>query len=145
MRSSSVCRSASDSLPDTAFTIRSLSPETAKQMADERFEKTAAITGVGQSAVGRRLQRSAIDLTVEACRAALADAGLQPHDIDGLSTYPGGDALVSLGYGGPSTADVQDALRLNLQWYSGAAELPGQLGALGLACMAISAGVARHV
>jgi acetyl-CoA acetyltransferase len=114
-------------------------------MADERFEKTAAITGVGQSAVGRRLQRSAIDLTVEACRAALADAGLQPHDIDGLSTYPGGDALVSLGYGGPSTADVQDALRLNLQWYSGAAELPGQLGALGLACMAISAGVARHV
>ena len=80
-------------MPDTAFTIRSLSPETAKQMADERFEKTAAITGVGQSAVGRRLQRSAIDLTVDGAadslvRAALDRWGRRIHHLLVVSATP---------------------------------------------------------
>ena len=49
----------------------------------------AVITGIGMSAVGRRLGRSGWDLTVEACRNAIADAGLSPDDIDGVATYPG--------------------------------------------------------
>jgi acetyl-CoA acetyltransferase len=110
-----------------------------------RFEHAAAVTGLGQSTVGRRLGRSALDLTVQACRAAIADAGLRPQDVDGLSTYPGGDAAASFGYGGPPTYDVQDALRLNVDWYQGAAELPGQLGAIVAACMAVATGMARHV
>lgn len=114
-------------------------------MTEQGYEHSAAITGVGQSAVGRRLGRSALNLTIEACRAAIADAGLKMQDIDGLSTYPGGDELSSLGYGGPSSHDLQDALRLDLQWYQGAGELPGQLGALTTACMAIATGLSRNV
>lgn len=114
-------------------------------MSKRNFEHDSAITGLGMSQVGRRLNKSAIALTVEACKAAIDDAGLSTGDIDGLSTYPGGDPIASRGYAGPSTSDVQDALRLNVQWYQGAAELPGQLGALVAACMAVSTGLARHV
>jgi acetyl-CoA acetyltransferase len=47
-----------------------------------------AIVGVGYSALTRHAQRPLGLLAVEACRAALADAGLQPAQIDGLATYP---------------------------------------------------------
>ena len=38
----------------------------------------AAVCGVGQSAYGRRLGRSSIDLAADALSAALDDAGLSP-------------------------------------------------------------------
>jgi acetyl-CoA acetyltransferase len=110
-----------------------------------RFEHDVVISGVGQSPIGRRLGRSDLDLTIESTLSAMADAGLERADIDGLSTYPGGYGPPSRGYGGPSTYDMQDALRLDLNWFQGAAELPGQLGALVAAAMAVSAGLARHV
>jgi acetyl-CoA acetyltransferase len=109
------------------------------------FEHDVVISGAARSAVGRRLGRSALDLTVSAALAAIADAGLTRADIDGLSTYPGGYADQTRGYGGPPPADVQDALRLELGWFQGAAEVPGQLGALVAAAMAVSTGLARHV
>ncbi|HWW54220.1 MAG TPA: hypothetical protein VNY84_10650, partial [Acidimicrobiales bacterium] len=52
-------------------------------------ERRAVISGVGQSDIGRRLYRNGVDLTVDACLAAIADAGLTVADIDGLATYPG--------------------------------------------------------
>jgi acetyl-CoA acetyltransferase len=110
-----------------------------------RFEHDSVISGVGQSTIARRLGLSAIELTAQSCLAAIADAGLTTADIDGLSTYPGGDAAATLGYGGPPPDAVQDALRLSLNWYQGSAELPGQLGSLVAAAMAISAGLCRHV
>jgi acetyl-CoA acetyltransferase len=70
------------------------------------------ISGIGQSAIGRRLGRSAVDLTVAAAIAAIEDAGLTRADIDGVSTYPGRDNLTSHGYAGPPVSTVQDALRL---------------------------------
>jgi acetyl-CoA acetyltransferase len=109
-----------------------------------RFERDVFIAGIGQSEVGRRLGRSALELTTQACLGAIADAGLQRTDIDGLSTYPGGDAA-DTGYGGPAPAVLQDALRLELNWFQGAAELPGQLGAVVSACLAVSAGLASNV
>lgn len=114
-------------------------------MLMRRFERDACITGIGQSAIGRRLGRAAIDLTTEACLAAMADAGLDRAAIDGIITYPGGDATLTLGYGGPPPEAVQDALRLDLNWYEGAAHLPGQLGAVVAACLAVSGGLARNV
>jgi acetyl-CoA acetyltransferase len=54
------------------------------------FERDCFISGIGQSDVGRRLGRSALDLTTQSCLAAIADAGLRPADIDGICTYPGG-------------------------------------------------------
>jgi acetyl-CoA acetyltransferase len=114
-------------------------------MAARRFEHDSIISGLGQSHIGRRLGRSALDLTVDAALEAIADAGLTRDDIDGITTYPGGDSVTSFGYAGPPPAEIQDALRLTPNWFSGSAELPGQLGAIVQAMMAVSAGLARHV
>jgi acetyl-CoA acetyltransferase len=114
-------------------------------MAQRRFEHDSIVSGIGQSNIGRRLGRSALDLTVDAALEAIADAGLTRDDIDGITTYPGGDPVTSFGYAGPPPAGIQDALRLTPNWFSGSAELPGQLGAIVQAMMAVSAGLARHV
>jgi acetyl-CoA acetyltransferase len=45
-------------------------------------EKQVCISGAGQSEVGRPSNKSALRLTVDACLAAIADAGLTPSDID---------------------------------------------------------------
>jgi acetyl-CoA acetyltransferase len=111
----------------------------------DKFEQDAVLSGVARSAIGRRLGRSALDLTVDAAVAAIADAGLTRDDIDGICTYPGGSADVTFGYAGPPPQEVQDALRLNLTWFQGSAELPGQLGAVVAAMMAVSTGLCRHV
>ena len=58
-------------------------------MAREILERRACITGIGQSDVGRRLYRDPLDLTLDACLAAIEDAGLTRGDIDGIATYPG--------------------------------------------------------
>jgi acetyl-CoA acetyltransferase len=108
------------------------------------LERRAVISGIGQSAIGRPLGRTDIDITVEACLAAVADAGLTRDDIDGLSTYPGMGAGTP-GFAGPSTPEVQDALRLRLNWHDGGGEGAGQMRALIAACLAVAAGLARHV
>ena len=108
-------------------------------------EKNAIISGIGQSQVGRRLNRNALDLTIEAALLAIADAGLTVADIDGLATYPGGMPGSRDGFPGPGTPVVQDALRLELNWHSGAPEGPAQVQAIINAAIAVSAGLARHV
>ena len=107
-------------------------------------EQRAVISGIGQSAVGRRLNRDDLDLTIDAALAAIRDAGLEVSDIDGLATYPGGVSGFA-GFSGPGTPAVQDALRLSLKWHSGGAEGPAQLQAIVNAVMAVSTGLARHV
>lgn len=114
------------------------------QHRNRRGERQAVISGVGQSDVGRRLHRSALELTIDACLAAIDDAGLRPEDIDGLATYPGA-MDVPPGFSGVGIGEVQDALRLELDWYNGGLENPGQLGAVVTACAAVAAGYARHV
>ena len=47
-----------------------------------------AIVGVGYSELSRRPQKPLGSLTLDACRAALNDAGVQAEQIDGLATYP---------------------------------------------------------
>ena len=90
----------------------------------EVLERRACITGIGQSEVGRRLGRDPLGLTLDACLAAIEDAGLTRQDIDGLATYPGSIAGAA-GFSGAGVADVHDALRLNLNWFTGGLELPG--------------------
>ena len=113
-------------------------------MSRELLERRAVVSGIGQSAVGRRLGRSDLDLTLEACLEAVADAGLTRDDIDGLATFPGAGVGTG-GFAGPSTPEVQDALRLRLNWHDGGLEGPGQLRAVFAACLAVAAGLARHV
>ncbi|WP_255605645.1 thiolase family protein [Mycolicibacterium xanthum] len=107
-------------------------------------ERRAVISGIGQSAIGRRLCRDELDLTLDAALAAITDAGLTVADIDGLASYPGGIGGYP-GFSGPGTPAVHDALRLNLNWHSGGAEGPAQLQAVVNATMAVSMGLARHV
>src|SRR3954453_15828628 len=47
----------------------------------------AAITGVGYTSFGRESGRSVLGLAVEACRAAAADAGIDPRAVDGIVTF----------------------------------------------------------
>jgi acetyl-CoA acetyltransferase len=104
----------------------------------------AVITGIGQSDVGRRLYRHPVDLTIDAAMAAIEDAGLTRDDIDGIATYPG-NMDTPPGFSGAGVTELQDALRLNLNWFMGGLEQPGQLGAVINACAAVATGLARHV
>jgi len=107
-------------------------------------ERGAAISGIGQSAVGRRLGRDPVDLTLDAALAAIADAGLDRRDIDGLASYPGG-WFGPRGFSGPSIPELQDMLRLDLSWFAGGPEAPGQLGSVIDAIAAVACGYANHV
>src|SRR3989440_2672351 len=107
-------------------------------------ERGAVISGLGQSQIGRRIYRKPLDLTIEAALAAIDDAGLTRDDIDGLATYPGNMDMPP-GFSGVGITDLHDALRLNLNWYNGGLEQPGQLGSVITACAAVSAGYANHV
>jgi acetyl-CoA acetyltransferase len=106
------------------------------------LERRAAITGIGQSAIGRRLGRTAVDLTAEAALRAIADAGLDRRDIDGIATgsgyapAPGADPV--------STGEIKEALGLSLNWYASSSDST-QMSALIHACMAVATGQARHV
>ena len=113
-------------------------------MGDDRLERRAILSGIGKSAVGRRLGRSEIDLTLEACRGAVADAGLELREIDGIIGYPG-ETPAPPGFTGPSPWRVKDALRLDLTWHQACADGAGQLSAVMSGCLAVASGVARHV
>ncbi|MDQ2754225.1 MAG: thiolase family protein [Actinomycetota bacterium] len=109
-------------------------------------ERRSYIAGIGQSVVGRRTGLSEMELTMQSVLAAITDAGLEPADIDGLSTYPGGGrGTASGGFGGPGATEVIDALGLAVDWYSGSMEGAAQLQAVVNGCMAIATGLARHV
>jgi acetyl-CoA acetyltransferase/uncharacterized OB-fold protein len=112
--------------------------------AGPRPEDQAAITGIGMSQIGRRLMRPPLSLAVEAVRAAVADAGLDLADVDGLSTYPGampGD----IGFGEGGVGALEDALGLRPTWYNGGMETFGPGGSVVAAVLAVATGMARHV
>ncbi len=108
----------------------------------DRFEHRAVLSGVGRSAFGRRLMVDPLSLTMDACLAAVADAGLTLDDIDGLSTYPGA-APMGMSEGGVTA--VEEALRLRPTWINGGGDLPGPGGAVIAAMLAVAAGLCRHV
>lgn len=110
--------------------------------SDDRFEHRAVLSGVGRSAIGRRLGVDPLSLAVDACLEAIADAGLEPADIDGLATYPG-PAPMGMSEGGVTA--VEEALRLHPTWISGGGDIPGPGGAVLNAAMAVASGMCRHV
>ncbi len=102
------------------------------------------ISGIGQSDIGRRLGRDALELTADACVAAVEDAGLTLADVDGLTTYPGA-SQAGPGFSGASLRDIHDALGIKPNWVAGGVESPGQLGAVVDAMLAVAGGMADHV
>ena len=109
----------------------------------EKFEDKAALTGIGASRLGRRLMVPPLSLTVEACEAAVADAGLTLDDIDGLATYPGAGAYGGFAEGGVTA--LESALGIRPTWYNGGGETFGPGGSLIAAMLAVAGGLARHV
>ncbi|MFD7205496.1 OB-fold domain-containing protein [Streptomyces sp. NPDC059893] len=107
-----------------------------------RFEDAVALTGVGQSRVGRRLMVDPVSLTVDACLAAVADAGLELDDIDGLSTYP---AVSPSGLSEGGITALSEALQLRPTWVNGGSEVPGQIGSITAGMLAVASGLCRHV
>jgi len=118
-------------------------PHVRPPASSRKFEDAVAITGVGQSRVGRRLMVPPLSLTVDACLEAVADAGLSLSDIDGLSTYPGMGLAGGLSEGG--ILALEEALRIRPTWVNGAAETMGQIGSITTAMLAVASGLCRHV
>jgi acetyl-CoA acetyltransferase len=108
------------------------------------FDGGVVITGVGQSEIGRVVEKTALALTAESTLAAIQDAGLRVEDIDGVATYPGPDQS-DPGYAGTGATELIDALGIQASWYLSAGETAGQLGAVMNACTAVAAGLAQHV
>jgi acetyl-CoA acetyltransferase len=109
----------------------------------DKPEHRAVLAGVGQSAIGRRLFRTDLDLTCEAALAAIADAGLRPEDIDGIAAYPGPIAAPA-GFSGPGVYDVQECLGIDLRWHLSGAEGPAQISPIIHAMLAVAGGLCRH-
>jgi acetyl-CoA acetyltransferase len=112
--------------------------------AADRFEDKVVISGIAMTEVGRRLHRDPVELTADACLAAIADAGLTVADIDGISTYPG-SLQPGPGFSAASAREIHDALGIRPAWCSSGSEVPGQLGAVVNAMLAVAGGIADHV
>jgi acetyl-CoA acetyltransferase/uncharacterized OB-fold protein len=109
----------------------------------DKFEDRVAISGIGMSKIGRRLMVPPLSLTVAACEAAIADAGLELTDIDGLSTYPGGGFFGAFSEGGVTA--LESALGIRPTWHNGGMETFGPGGSVISAMLAVACGLARHV
>jgi acetyl-CoA acetyltransferase len=109
----------------------------------EKPESAVVISGIGTSDIGRRLFRDPLELTAQACLNAIGDAGLMPDDIDGLSTYPGA-TWSTPGLTGAGVDEARALLGLRLRWHTGGGEIPGQLGSIVNATLAVAGGLANH-
>jgi acetyl-CoA acetyltransferase len=109
------------------------------------LEQRVVISGIGRSQTGRKINRDGLELTVDSCLEAIADAGLTTADVDGLITWPGESFAAGTGFGAPGCATIQDTLRLDLDWYCSGMEGLNVLGGVVAAAMAVASGMCRHV
>lgn len=101
---------------------------------EKDFEKQTVVSGIGISHVGRRTGTPGLDLTLDAARAAIADAGLTPADIDGIATL-----------GDTPRQHVIEALGLDAENRSSGFDTAGLYSPLFSACLAVAEGRSRHV
>ncbi|MGO8861053.1 MAG: thiolase family protein [Acidimicrobiales bacterium] len=111
-------------------------------MGTDRFERQVVISGVGQSVIGRQVDRSGLQLTLDAVLAAIDDAGLTVDDIDGLAMFPGGGVANLPGYANGNLYEVQDALGITTTWRQG--QLEGMSLPFSGPAQAVATGQARH-
>src|SRR5258705_6348732 len=98
------------------------------------FEKDAIISGLGISRIGRKTGIPGAELTIEAARPAIEDAGLTPNDIDGIASF--GDTPFD---------EVTDALGLQATDVTVGFDTGGVLIPVMSAFRAVSERRARHV
>ena len=75
-------------------------------MARKVIRDQVAIVGVGSSPYGRDLERTHLSLGLEAATKAIADAGIDRHEIDGIC----GSGATPLAMGGAGFLSLQGAL-----------------------------------
>jgi acetyl-CoA acetyltransferase len=104
------------------------------------FLGRTAVVGVGYTPFTRRSGKSVLALAAEACRNAIADAGLEPKAIDGVASY----SVLNDSVPSQSVATV---LGLPTQRYVLDLQLGGQAPSFMLmqAAMAVESGVAEYV
>ena len=95
----------------------------------------AAIVGIGRTAFTRASGRSVLAQAAEAARAAIADAGLTPADVNGTCSFQAGDSV--LGYELADAIGIRD-LHWNVDVYGGGNH---SAGVVANAATAVSAGL----
>ncbi|MQY24335.1 thiolase C-terminal domain-containing protein [Nocardia macrotermitis] len=135
---------ATAELPDDEIPPERFAEYVRPMVRTTKFEDAVALTGVGMSEIGRRLMVPPLALTVQACEAAVADAGLTFADIDGLATYPGAGGEAG-GFGEGGVNALEAVLGIRPTWHNGGAETFGPGGSVISAMLAVAAGLARHV
>ncbi|CAM3010891.1 acetyl-CoA acetyltransferase [Mycobacterium intermedium] len=98
------------------------------------FEKDAILSGIGISRIGRRTGIPGLELTMEAVRAAIDDAGLVAADIDGIATL-----------GDTPAADVNAELKIEAADCGAGFGTGGLLSPVMSACRAVAERRVRHV
>ncbi|WP_116376082.1 thiolase family protein [Mycobacterium sp. MFM001] len=103
-------------------------------MPSRHYEKNAIVSGIGISRIGRRTGIPGLELTSEAVRAAIADAGLTAADIDGIASL-----------GETPVPEVAAALGIDAVDYKSGFGAAGLLTPVMAACHAVADKQARHV
>jgi acetyl-CoA acetyltransferase len=98
----------------------------------------AAIVGIGQTEFSKNSGRSDLQLACEAVRNAIADAGLRPSQIDGMTTF-----TMDL------SDDIEIARSVGIGGLTFQSQIPhgggAALGVLMQAAMAVATGAAKYV
>ena len=107
-------------------------------MTTHGFAGNTAIVGIGATEFSKNSGRSELRLALEACTAALEDAGVAPHQVNGLSTFtmetnPENDIMRSLG--------IKELTHFSRIHFGGGAPC----GTIQYAAMAVNEGVADYV
>jgi acetyl-CoA acetyltransferase len=113
-------------------------------MVNPNAEKSACITGAAQSEVGRPSTRSALQLTLDACHEAVAQAGLTMDQVEGIGTYPG-KMPDGGGIGPVSTTEAAFALGIKPHYVISSGDGHSHMGPIFAGIMAIANGLARHI
>jgi acetyl-CoA acetyltransferase len=107
-------------------------------VTEHAFAGRTAIAGIGATEFSKFSGRSELQLAVEACVAACEDAGVDPRDVRGLSTFtmetnPENDVMRSLG--------IEELTHFSRIHFGGGAPC----GTVQYAAMAVNEGVADYV